>query len=173
MKKKPTKHVLGRSIIFPASTELTNSIAGARTVYAEDTVSVVIGIGKDHTAELIMDLDALQALQDPGNEVRVDQTHSFPVINPDTIHKYGDATDEMEKSFISNLRRQPSPCELYFRIYDEITETGVSTQVALTNLLNRGEITQEEYDWFKPGDQDSKQHRFPAIYRIQILSEVY
>jgi hypothetical protein len=60
------KNILGKGILIPMTAILTENKAGMKREYAVDTVEVLIGIGKDHTASLIMDYEALKALQSGG-----------------------------------------------------------------------------------------------------------
>lgn len=67
---------LGKEIrISPKSHCCTNK-ASYKAEYFVDTVSVCIGIGKDHTAELIMTKEAFDALN-AGAEVNITTTEEF------------------------------------------------------------------------------------------------
>ena len=59
---------LGKKIIIPAKTGVSKNSAGFKQEWFVETISIIIGIGKDHTAELIMDLEAWEALKS-GQEI--------------------------------------------------------------------------------------------------------
>lgn len=56
------KKELGRKIVIPADAEVTSGITGVS--FHTKTYELRIGIGKDHTASLFIDEDALEALQE-------------------------------------------------------------------------------------------------------------
>lgn len=58
---------LGKEVKVSPKSHATLNKAGYSVEYFVDTVSVCIGIGKDHTAELIMTRDAWNALNDGEN----------------------------------------------------------------------------------------------------------
>lgn len=61
--KIPTGHMaLGMPIKISPKSRVSINKAGLKVEYFVETISVLIGIGKDHTAELIMDKDAWEAL---------------------------------------------------------------------------------------------------------------
>jgi hypothetical protein len=53
---------LGREIKISPRSEAVIIPDGKKVDYFDDTVEVLIGIGKHHTASLIMDIDAFHAL---------------------------------------------------------------------------------------------------------------
>ena len=65
------KNILGKGITIPMTAILIENKSGMKREYAVDTVEVLIGIGKDHTASLIMDSEALKALQ-AGEEINIE-----------------------------------------------------------------------------------------------------
>jgi hypothetical protein len=65
------KTTLGRTITFHHSTEVDHIDVWQRKEYNEDTIEVIVGIGKHHFAELIMTKEAWEELQDPNTEVRI------------------------------------------------------------------------------------------------------
>jgi len=64
---------LGKEIKISPKANASINKAGYKAEYFVDTVSVCIGIGKDHTAELIMTKDAWEALKS-GEKVKVETT---------------------------------------------------------------------------------------------------
>jgi hypothetical protein len=54
---------LGREIKISPKALIAVNPAGFKTEHFTPTVEVLIGIGKDHTAKLIMDTEALEALR--------------------------------------------------------------------------------------------------------------
>lgn len=64
-----------RIVISPKATAEINT-AGYKKHFLVDSVSVIIGIGKDHTAELVMEAEAWEALKN-GQEVSVTTTNEF------------------------------------------------------------------------------------------------
>lgn len=62
---------LGREIKISPKSHITLNKAGFSVEYFVDTVSICIGIGNDHTAELIMTKDAWEALNS-GAEINID-----------------------------------------------------------------------------------------------------
>jgi len=76
-----TQHIegftrLGREVKISPKANASVNKAGYKAEYFVDTVSVCIGIGKDHTAELIMTKDAWGALRS-GEPVEVTTTEEF------------------------------------------------------------------------------------------------
>jgi hypothetical protein len=67
---------LGKEIRISPKACTTVNKAGYKTEFFVETVSVNIGIGKDHTADLIMTVDAWKALLD-GEEVNVMTTEEW------------------------------------------------------------------------------------------------
>ncbi len=61
--------------ISPKATASINK-AGYKKEFYVDSVSVMIGIGKDHAAELVMDVESWEALKN-GAEVSVTTTNEF------------------------------------------------------------------------------------------------
>jgi hypothetical protein len=59
---------LGKKIVFPANTGVQLNQEGFKQEWAVKTISIIIGIGRDNTAELIMDLEAWEALKS-GQEI--------------------------------------------------------------------------------------------------------
>lgn len=63
-KQRPTAWVeLGREITIPADAKATINEPGFTKEFHVRTVEVIIGIGKDHTASLVMDVEAWKALE--------------------------------------------------------------------------------------------------------------
>ena len=62
--------ILGVNIILPSMTMVSIHEGGYKITYYEDTVIVIIGIGKDNTAELIMSKRAWEALN-PGARINI------------------------------------------------------------------------------------------------------
>lgn len=71
-KKKRETVLLGKKINIPANAEMTVNKAGHTTTWYVDNVEILIGIGKDHTATLIMDRDAHKALM-AGEKLQIDE----------------------------------------------------------------------------------------------------
>jgi hypothetical protein len=71
LENKEMKNILGKGITIPMTAILIENKSGMKREYAVDTVEVLIGIGKDHTASLIMDSEALKALQ-AGEEINIE-----------------------------------------------------------------------------------------------------
>jgi hypothetical protein len=67
---------LGRRIEFGAKTHVTLNKAGLQIKFFTPTVDVLIGIGKDHVANLIMDIDAWEALK-KGQDINIDTLPQF------------------------------------------------------------------------------------------------
>jgi hypothetical protein len=61
-RKKREVVLLGKEIKIPANAEMTVNKAGQSTTWYVDHVEILIGIGIDHTATLIMSRDAHAAL---------------------------------------------------------------------------------------------------------------
>ncbi len=77
---KPTRHYrqtlthigqLGREIKISPKSAITVNKPGFKVEFFDETVSVLIGIGKNHTADVIMSKDAWQALNN-GAEINID-----------------------------------------------------------------------------------------------------
>lgn len=63
-KQHPTAWVeLGREITIPSDAKATINEPGFSKQFHVRTVEVIIGIGKDHTASLVMDIEAWKALE--------------------------------------------------------------------------------------------------------------
>jgi hypothetical protein len=62
------RYDLGRDITIPASANAVFNPAGLKINIPVESVSIIIGIGKDHTADLIMTKEAYNALRE-GAEV--------------------------------------------------------------------------------------------------------
>jgi len=67
---------LGREIKISPKTNINVNKAGYKTEYFVPTVEVLIGIGKDHAATLIMDIEAWEALKS-GEEIIITTTKEF------------------------------------------------------------------------------------------------
>ena len=67
---------LGKALHIPSNSHATLNEAGFSTKFYVDTVSVTIGIGTDHVADLIMSKDAWEALK-AGEKVEVTTTEEF------------------------------------------------------------------------------------------------
>lgn len=61
-KEKRYSMKLGRSIYIGSKTKVDVCNPGRKVEYFTDTVSVLFGIGNDNTAELIMSIEAWEAL---------------------------------------------------------------------------------------------------------------
>ncbi len=74
MSKKRMREVilLGKAINIPANAEMTINKAGNSTKWYVDNIEILIGIGKDHTATLIMDKDSHAALIN-GEKVQINE----------------------------------------------------------------------------------------------------
>lgn len=59
--KTKTKQKLERALFIPASAEMFERDADHKTEYFTTTYEIVIGIGKDHTAKLIVDHESYLA----------------------------------------------------------------------------------------------------------------
>jgi hypothetical protein len=68
-KNNPWWVKLGRRIIIPASAKVLKVGAGFKSKWNVPTVQLTIGIGKDHTAELIMSQEDWEALK-AGEEIK-------------------------------------------------------------------------------------------------------
>ena len=71
-KKKREVVIIGKEINIPANAKMTVNKAGSRTTRYVDNVEILIGIGKDYTASLIMDRDAHKALM-AGEKLQIDE----------------------------------------------------------------------------------------------------
>lgn len=67
---------LGTEIKVSPKANITVNKPGYKTEFFTETISVCIGIGKDHTADLIMSKDAWKALN-KGEEVSITTTKAF------------------------------------------------------------------------------------------------
>jgi len=61
---------LGRTLIIPSEAKLSSGIA--KIEFSEKTYELNIGIGKDHTAVLLIGEEALQELKKYKNDVTID-----------------------------------------------------------------------------------------------------
>jgi hypothetical protein len=62
MPKQP-KEQLGVQIVFPSESIVSFNPPGYKVAYHVKTVNVSVGIGKDHTADLIMSEEAWEVLK--------------------------------------------------------------------------------------------------------------
>lgn len=67
---------LGREIKISPKANITVNKAGFKTEFFVETVNVLIGIGNDHTADLIMSKDAWEALNN-GEPISITTTEDF------------------------------------------------------------------------------------------------
>jgi hypothetical protein len=67
---------LGKEIKITPKAHITVNKPGFKTEFFVETVNVVIGIGKDHTADLIMSKDAWDALN-AGEKISITTTEEF------------------------------------------------------------------------------------------------
>ena len=67
---------LGKEIKISPKANVSVNKKGYRTEFFVETVTLVIGIGKDHTADLIMSKDAWEAL-DNGEKINITTTEDF------------------------------------------------------------------------------------------------
>jgi len=67
---------LGKEIRISPKANISLNLPGFKTHFFVETVNVLIGIGKDHTADLIMTKDAWEALKD-GAKVDITTTEEF------------------------------------------------------------------------------------------------
>jgi len=67
---------LGREIKISPKANITVNKAGFKTEFYVETVNVLIGIGNDHTADLIMSKDAWEALN-KGEKISITTTEDF------------------------------------------------------------------------------------------------
>ena len=65
-----TMHNLGRTLKVGAKSLVTENSEGYEIKYFGETIEVLIGIGKDHTASLIMDKEAWGVFKS-GEEVHI------------------------------------------------------------------------------------------------------
>ena len=68
--------VLGKRIEFGARSCVSKNRAGMKVEFFTPTVQVLVGIGKDNVAYLIMDEDAWEALK-AGEEINIDTLQDF------------------------------------------------------------------------------------------------
>lgn len=67
---------LGKEIKISPKANITVNKAGFKTEFFVETVNVLIGIGNDHTADLIMSKDAWEALN-KGEKINITTTEDF------------------------------------------------------------------------------------------------
>lgn len=67
---------LGKEIKISPKANITVNTPGYKVRYYVETVEVLIGIGKDHTASLVMTLDAWKALN-AGEEIHITTNKAF------------------------------------------------------------------------------------------------
>lgn len=67
---------LGKEIRISPKANITVNKAGFKTEFFVETVNVLIGIGNDHTADLIMSKDAWEALN-KGEKIEITTTEDF------------------------------------------------------------------------------------------------
>jgi len=67
---------LGKEVKISPKANITINSAGFKTEFFVETVNVLIGIGKDHTADLIMPKEAWEALNS-GEEISITTTKEF------------------------------------------------------------------------------------------------
>ena len=67
---------LGKEIKISPKANITVNKAGFKTEFFVETVNVLIGIGNDHTADLIMSKDAWEALN-KGEKINITTTEEF------------------------------------------------------------------------------------------------
>lgn len=67
---------LGKEIKISPKANITVNKAGFKTEFFVETVNVLIGIGKDNTADLIMSKDAWEALNN-GEPISITTTEDF------------------------------------------------------------------------------------------------
>lgn len=67
---------LGKEIKISPKANITVNSPGYKTEFFVQTVSVLIGIGKDHTADLIMSKDSWEALN-KGAKISITTTRQF------------------------------------------------------------------------------------------------
>jgi hypothetical protein len=67
---------LGKEIKISPKSNATINAVGYKCEYFVETVSVVIGIGNDHVAELILDVESWEALKS-GEEVSITTCKQF------------------------------------------------------------------------------------------------
>ena len=67
---------LGRRIEIGSTAHVTVNKPGMKVEFFTPTVDVLIGIGNDHVANLIMDKDAWEALKS-GEEINIDSLKDF------------------------------------------------------------------------------------------------
>lgn len=65
------KNKLGRDINIPKNAEVLENPMGFKVQYAVETIEVLIGIGKSHTASLIMSKEAWVELNKYKNDILV------------------------------------------------------------------------------------------------------
>lgn len=67
---------LGREVKISPKANISINKPGFKTEFFVETINILIGIGKDHTADLIMSKDAWLALKD-GEEISVTTVEEF------------------------------------------------------------------------------------------------
>lgn len=60
---KTSNKTLPKDIVLPKGTRLIDNGKFMQSTHLEQTYSIIIGIGRDHTAELIISAEALQKLK--------------------------------------------------------------------------------------------------------------
>lgn len=70
---------LGREIKISPKTNISINRPGRKVEYMVETVEVTIGIGPDHSARLLMDVDSWVALKN-GEEINITTTKEFERI---------------------------------------------------------------------------------------------
>jgi len=71
VKQLKTMHNLGRELKISDNSLVTENSSGYNIEYCVDTIEVLIGIGKDHTASLIMDKEAWEVFKS-GENIHID-----------------------------------------------------------------------------------------------------
>jgi hypothetical protein len=67
---------LGREIKISPKANVSVNKKGFKTEFYVETINVVIGIGRDHTADLIMSVEAWEALN-KGEEIKITTAKEF------------------------------------------------------------------------------------------------
>lgn len=67
---------LGKEIKISPKSSVSINAPGFKAEFFDETVSLVIGIGKDHSADLIMTKEAWDALNN-GEEITIDSSKEF------------------------------------------------------------------------------------------------
>ena len=69
--RKVNKSILGRDLIFKSNSVVFMNGEGYSIEYFEETIEIIIGIGKDNTASLIMCVSAWEALKN-GEKIHIE-----------------------------------------------------------------------------------------------------